>query len=295
MAEQTTGGRSTGPVLQAPLSATIPAKEGQMPPKPPTAPEPPEVSGQPSELTPQTPDAPTPSVPGIEDTDWVALSPEDRARLAPILKKVERGVSAKFQDFAQVKQKAAAWDAALSIREVNDAIQNHLDGKSGNDTTGAPKPEEEFLNLEDGLDPAKLRDVVAKTVQAELSRAVTPIQQQLSGLYEVVARRELNSQLTDATATLPGIANHRDEIVKLLADGKAQTVEDAYDMIQGRLSRVKKPTLPQAQAPTPEQVVAQTAVSPEAGPYTGRVSVGKSSGMLEHLRAALREHHMTMK
>lgn len=301
MPEQTTGGSTRGPVLQAPLSTTMPGT----PPKNPTFTDAgrsvqPETSGQPIVQTPPTPsveaDRP-PAVPGLDETDWVAMPPEIRTQVAPILKKIERGLTSKFQEAAGLKQKAAAWEAAMMIPGVNDALQRYLDGKTdtGQGTPSTKDEAEPFANLEDTLDAKTVQDIVTKSISSAIAKELTPLRQQLSGLTEVVAKRELDSEFVTRANTLPGLTEHRQEVIQLLADGKVQTVEDAYDMIQGRLARTRKPqpTFPQPLPSTPAVEVAQTAVSPEAGPTAGRLAPAKTRGMLEHLRAAMREHQMT--
>jgi hypothetical protein len=237
---------------------------------------------------------PVPAVPGIEETDWVTLAPEDQTKLAPILKKVERGVSAKLQETTDWKRKAAAWDSAMSIPAVNDALQRYLEGRNASPASPPPKDETESLSFED-LDAGKVRSIVTQTVKEALAESVGPLQQQLAGLFEVVARREMDSQFLGLREKLPGIEEHRAEITQLIAEDKARSVEDAYDLIQGRLARTRKPKLPQMPSPTPAQEAAATVVSPEAGPLPGHLQPAKSRGMLEHLRAALREHQVIIR
>ena len=240
-------------------------------------------------LTPAKDLVPVPDVPGIEETDWIALDEDDRRKLAPILNKVQLAVTGKMQEVNELKRKAAAWDSAMSIPSVNDALHRYLEGR-GPGADSASSENEAAAALED-LDPAKIKNLVTKTVKDSLQQAIAPLQQQLAGLFEVVAKRELDSQFLTLRERIPDIETYRDEITRMLAEDKARSVEDAYDMIKGRLSRTQRAKMPRTREATEEEV-AQTAIVQESGPTSGRIIPNRSKGMLEHLRAAMREHNL---
>lgn len=304
--EPNEGASSGGPAMQPPVSGSVSADfarkigwEGDV--EKPQA----QLPGLPTEGAPQGEEGepqesddsgePLPVVPGLDESDYSLLSEEERAKLAPMLKKIERAVNEKMQLSAEAEKKAAAWDAALTIPKVAQALEAHLKGDAGDDSAQAgPSQDIHSLTNDMGdLDPAKLQGLITQTVEGSLSKAMQPLKQELEALRGHVGQSVVDGQFRALEGKLPGLADHRPAIMDMLAKGEATSIESAYDQIQGRLFREGKlkPSKPSTQAPSAppsdEQNRRQSVVAERFGPGPARLSRSRTVGMEEHLRGAL--------
>lgn len=291
---------SEGPSMQPPVSGTLPlelAKKlgldaGAEDPQAQPGGQPEETESQGEETGDSTEAQPFPVIPGLDETDISLLSEEERAKLGPIFKKIARAMGQQLEQSAEQTQKAAAWDAALSVPGVVEALKTHLGGEDGAANESANAPQEIVDDLGD-LDATKLQAAIAKTVENALSRHVAPLKQDIESLRGHVAKTVLDSQFAALDGALPGLSGYREEVMDLLAKGEASSIETAYDLVRGRLLRQGKlkPEAPKPATPPSSQAdrARGTIVSELVGPAPSRVNRYPTKGMTDHLKAAMAE------
>lgn len=292
-----------GPEMQSPVSGSMPIElakrmgieQEQNEPQPQA-----QATGQPEDkVAPGEEKAPEASFVnlGLDESDYSLLSTEERQKIAPIMQKIERGVAQRLETASEYEKKAAAWDAALSIPAVVEALENHLGGGAnppkGGEMAKPTQPSELFEVTNDlgDLDGNKLQAAISHSIESTIRQHIGPLKQDIEALRGHVAKTALDAQFETLAHALPGLADHRAEIMDMLAKGEVSSIEAGYDRIQGRLYRqgkLKAKTFAPP-PPSPEENKRATVVSERAGPAPNRLNRTRTIGMADHLASAMSE------